>query len=239
MLFPEQSVAANPNRCWNWFLREHQHRASGEPAGIITLVNDIVARHPIDRARIFVAGLSAGGAMAAILAEQAPDVFAAVGIMAGVALHASHDVSTAFAAMHGDVLKAHLHRVVTDPIGSASIYSRLRLSIWTGARDRLVVPQNASVLVDQFMQLIGLGPREGEVERRDGAEIVRFLDDAGRPRIEAWRVDAMGHAWSGGSFRGSHTWPKGPNASDEMMRFFLDDGIRPYRSPGAERARLS
>lgn len=221
VLYPEQSLAANPNRCWNWFLEAHQHRDRGEPAQIISLLNDIVGRHPIDRTRIFVAGLSAGGAMAAILAEQAPDVFAAAGIMAGVALHASHDVSTAYAAMHGDVYKTHMARVSTGPLGTAAYYGRLRVSIWAGTNDRLVVPQNSIVLVDQFLQLLGLGPRPGELERRGDADIVRFADDVDRIRVEAWRVNQMGHAWSGGSFRGSHTWPKGPRATDAMMAFFL------------------
>ncbi|GAC1546181.1 MAG: hypothetical protein NVS3B16_16530 [Vulcanimicrobiaceae bacterium] len=196
-------------------------------------MNEVAGRHPIDRARIYVAGLSAGGAMAAILAEQAPDVFAAAGIMAGVALHASHDVSTAFAAMHGDVLKAHLARMLARPIGNARAYERLRVSIWAGARDRVVVPQNASALVEQFLQLTGLGVREGDVEHRDGADIMRFRDDRGRVRVEAWRVVEMAHAWSGGSFRGSHTFPKGPRASDAMMAFFLDDDLRPWRQTPA------
>lgn len=224
VLYPEQSVSANPNRCWNWFLEKHQHRDAGEPAEILSLVNEICGRHPIDRSRIYVAGLSAGGAMAAILGEQAPDVFAAVGIVAGVALHASHDVSTAFAAMRGVVRQARRVRDGEPKVSQARDYARLRVTIWAGARDRLVVPENASVLVDQFIDLLGLGAPEAVVESRDGVAIVRFADAGGRARIEAWRVDDMGHAWSGGSFRGSHTWPKGPRASDEMMAFFLDEG---------------
>ncbi len=235
MLYPEQSIHANPNRCWNWFLEAHQHRDAGEPAEILSLVNEIAGRYPIDRARIYVTGLSAGGAMAAILAEQAPDVFAAAGIMAGVALHASHDVSTAFAAMHGDVLKAHLARMLAPPHGGYEAHERLRVSIWAGERDRVVVPHNASVLVDQFLHVLGLGAREGERERREDADIVRFRDDLGRVRVEAWRINAMGHAWSGGSFRGSHTWPKGPHASDQFMAFFLDGGTNEPAQPRTER----
>lgn len=101
VVYPEQTAAANKMGCWNWFLREHQSRTSGEPAAIIDIVNDVKRRHSIDPARVFVAGISAGGAMAAILGEQAPDIFSGVGIMAGVALHAAHDLPSAFSAMSG------------------------------------------------------------------------------------------------------------------------------------------
>ncbi|MDQ6933178.1 MAG: PHB depolymerase family esterase [Candidatus Eremiobacteraeota bacterium] len=99
VLYPEQTKAANPSGCWNWFLPEHQRRERGEPAAILRLVEEVSRRHPIDANRIFVVGLSAGASMAAILGEQAPDVFAGTGIVAGVALHRSHDVASAFAAM--------------------------------------------------------------------------------------------------------------------------------------------
>lgn len=217
VVYPEQSVGANPNRCWNWFLPEHQGRDAGEPAQIISLVNDVVARHPIDRARIFVTGLSAGGALSAILAEQAPDLFAAVGIVAGVALHASHDIPSAFAAMRGRVATSQVSHV---PRPSAD-YGRVRIAIWTGARDRVVMPQNADVLADQFRTMLGIPGDSGEPETRDDAEIVRYRDELGRVRIETWHIPSMAHAWSGGSFRGSHTHPKGPRASDELMAFFL------------------
>jgi poly(hydroxyalkanoate) depolymerase family esterase len=101
VLYPQQSNAANGSACWNWFLPEHQTRERGEPAAILRLVDEISKRYPIDPNHRYVVGLSAGGAMAAILGEQAPDVFTGVGLMAGVALHSSHDVASAFAAMAG------------------------------------------------------------------------------------------------------------------------------------------
>ncbi len=101
-LYPEQSKSANTSGCWNWFLPEHQTGQGGEPAAIVRLIQKVSGQHKIDANRIYVVGLSAGGAMAAILGEQNPDVFAGVGIMAGVALHASHDVASAFAAMSGN-----------------------------------------------------------------------------------------------------------------------------------------
>jgi poly(hydroxyalkanoate) depolymerase family esterase len=101
VVYPEPTTAANKMGCWNWFLREHQSRTSGEPAAILDIVNEVKRRNSIDPNRVFVAGISAGGAMAAILGEQAPDVFSGVGIMAGVALHSAHDLPSAFSAMSG------------------------------------------------------------------------------------------------------------------------------------------
>lgn len=225
VVYPEQAVRANPNRCWNWFLAEHQLRDGGEPAQIISLVHDVVARHPIDRTRIYVAGLSAGGALAAILAEQAPDVFAAVGIVAGVALHASHDVASAFAAMRGNFSATDLVTSVERPAIAVDGYARLRVSVWAGERDRVVVPLNAAVLAEQFRTLLAVDDRIGETESNDNAETVRFCDGRGRVRVETWQVAALGHAWSGGSVRGSHTDPRGPRTSDELMAFFLRDQV--------------
>ena len=221
VVYPEQNLGNNPNRCWNWYLAQHQRRDAGEPAQILSLVNDIVARHPIDRDRIFVAGLSAGGALAAILAEQAPDVFSAVGIAAGVALHASHDLPSAFNAMRGRIARGDLDALVADAANRACDYGRIRVSIWTGKRDRLVVPENAHVLAEQFRALLGVAG-DGNHESLDGNDVARYRDASGRVRVETWTIGEMAHAWSGGSFRGSHTYPRGPRASDEMMAFFLE-----------------
>jgi poly(hydroxyalkanoate) depolymerase family esterase len=220
VVYPEQSVLHNPNRCWNWFLEENQHRDRGEPREILDLVGSVLERYPIDRRRVYVAGLSAGGAMAAILAEQAPDLFAAVGIMAGVALHASHDLASARAAMHG--VAGYTHPFPLVPVAGAN-YARMRATIWTGGSDRTVNPSNASELARQFLQLFGMS--DPRVERTDAPDmtIERWYDAGDVVRVEAVSVRGMGHAWSGGSFRGSHTHPSGPRASDAMMTFFLRD----------------
>jgi poly(hydroxyalkanoate) depolymerase family esterase len=220
-VYPEQSVMRNANRCWNWFDEANQFRGRGEPEAILKLVAETLERHPVDPDRVFVAGLSAGGAMAAILAEQAPDVFAAVGVMAGVALHASRDVASAFAAMHGTVEPADIAPVLARPRPPGASYQRMRATIWTGAHDRTVDPSNARTLAKQFLHLLDVPESNEYREKRADSELVRWYDGAGRTRVETWLVRDMGHAWSGGSFRGSHTFPRGPRASDAMMEFFL------------------
>ena len=221
VLYPEQSPLRNAQRCWNWFLRENQSRSRGEPAAILALVERICRTHAIDRERVFVAGLSAGAAMAAILAEQAPDVFAAAGMMAGVPLHASHDVKSAYALMQGEVEEKDLAPALVRRSRSNLSFARLRASIWTGVEDRRVAPSNALALTRQFLQLLNLNGAPAVRDERDDAEVLRWLDARGVARVEQWRVPGMGHAWSGGSFRGSHTYPAGPNASEEMLKFFL------------------
>jgi poly(hydroxyalkanoate) depolymerase family esterase len=231
VLYPEQSLGANVGRCWNWFLEEHQSRASGEPAAILTLVEQTLAQHRIDPERVFVAGLSAGGAMAAILAEQAPDVFSAVGIMAGVPLHASRNASTARAAMNGVLSDDKIAPLVGRSERHLPGYQRLRATIWSGANDRLVDPGNASVLAFQFLRLLGVDATRVDLEKREDAEIARWRDRGGRVRVENRRIPAMGHAWSGGSYRGSQTYPAGPRASEEMMEFFLGNEGRAPLAP--------
>lgn len=231
VVYPEQTVRANGNRCWNWFLPAHQARGQGEPQAIVSLVNDLLARHPIDPARVYVAGLSAGGALAAILAEQAPDVFAAAGIMAGVALHASHNVEGAFRAMRGAIAPADAVQLLDGHRLPQGSYDRLRVTIWAGTGDRTVNARNALALAAQFRSLCGVVPAALEVEARKEATIERWRDAEGRVRVEAWQLPRIGHAWSGGSFRGSHTDPNGPSASDAMMAFFLDDGVPAEAAP--------
>jgi poly(hydroxyalkanoate) depolymerase family esterase len=232
VLYPEQSVRANPRRCWNWFLPKNQTLTKGEPAAILALVERTCQQHPIDRSRIFVAGLSAGGAMAAILAEQAPGVFAAAGIAAGVPLHAAHDLRSAPTAMSAGGVPAPWPTPVRLAV-MAGRYGRLRVSLWAGADDRVVDPSNTETLGAQFRWLMQIDETRSQKEEREDAEIARWHDRSGQVRVEIWRIEGMAHAWSGGSFRGSHTHPSGPRATDEMLRFFLEDAGQPQPSGGA------
>ena len=221
VVYPEQTDRANARRCWNWFLPENQSRERGEPAAILAVVEEIVERLNVDRSRIFVTGLSAGAAMAAILAEQSPDVFAGVGLMAGIALHASHDVRTAYSAMRGEPDADALRSLLRA--NDAAAFERLRVIIWTGARDRTVAPANAQLLAKQFLQLLHLPADPAEPTVVDDGLLAQWRDARGTVRVVLRTIEDLGHAWSGGSLRGSHTAPKGPSASEAMMRFFLGD----------------
>ena len=222
VVYPEQTDRANARRCWNWFLPENQSRERGEPAAILAVVEEIVERLNVDRSRIFVTGLSAGAAMAAILAEQSPDVFAGVGLMAGIALHASHDVRTAYSAMRGEPDADALRSLLRA--NDAAAFERLRVMIWTGARDRTVAPANAQLLAKQFLQLLHVPADPAEPTVVDDGLLSQWRDARGTVRVVLRTIEDLGHAWSGGSLRGSHTAPKGPSASEAMMRFFLGDG---------------
>lgn len=219
VLYPEQDERRNGHRCWNWFLPENQQRHGHEPSAVLDLVERTIAEHEIDRSRVFVTGLSAGACAAAILAEQAPDVFAGVAAMAGVALHAAHDVDSAYAAMRGQrrgndlALERHFRGAFRDS----------RAMFWTGKDDRRVAPENARRLAEQFVHLFALDAQPNEEEALADGRRMRWHDRAGRARIELREIAGVGHAWSGGSLRGSYTAPAGPSFSDAVFTFFLQD----------------
>ncbi|MGH7714709.1 MAG: extracellular catalytic domain type 1 short-chain-length polyhydroxyalkanoate depolymerase [Vulcanimicrobiaceae bacterium] len=217
VLYPEQDERANGQRCWNWFLPENQHRDGPEPAAVLELVERVSREHDIDRSRVYLAGLSAGACLAAILAEQAPDVFAGVAAMAGVALHAARDVESAYAAMRGELVPEDL----AGGLGTVA-YRRSRAIIWAGARDVRVAPVNAWLLGRQFAHLYGLDEVPDREEIFGGGKRSIWHDRTGKARLEVRELDAIGHAWSGGSLRGSYTAPVGPNFSEALFRFFLE-----------------
>jgi len=214
VLYPAQLQRANPARCWNWFKHNHQVRGRGEPASIAGLVGEVAQRYAIDADRVYVAGLSAGGAMAAIVGQAYPERFAAVGVHSGLPVGAAHDVSGAFAAMS--------HGAPAVALGPAP-----PTIVFHGDRDATVHPLNGEQV---FRAAVGSADGGGapEVERRnapDGRPVThstqRHAD--GRPRAEHWLVHGAGHAWSGGQAAGSYTDVQGPSATREMLRFFFDN----------------
>jgi poly(hydroxyalkanoate) depolymerase family esterase len=218
VLYPAQSGQANPQRCWNWFKHTHQGRERGEPALVAALVREIIATHDVDPHRVYVAGLSAGGAMAAILGDAYPDLFAAVGVHSGLPAGAATDVQGAFAAMAGAPLPPR--RVPRHGPTPPTI-------VFHGDADSTVNIVNASRVVE------AAGLAEVRAERVEstvnGLSFTRRVhaDGHGEVRAEQWTLHGAGHAWQGGRPAGSYTDPRGPDASAEMLRFFLQHPRRP------------
>jgi poly(hydroxyalkanoate) depolymerase family esterase len=218
--YPGQTGADNASSCWNWFRPGDQLRDGGEPAIIAGITRDLMVEFSIERGRVFVAGLSAGGAMAAVLGEAYPDLYSGVGIHSGLACGSASDVMSAFSAMRGDVGPGR--RTPARAAGHAA--NPVRTIVFHGTADRTVHPSNADRIVAAATpHLAQASVREEAVRSAGGRTCTRrvFADRAGGSILEDWRVDGAGHAWSGGQAAGSYTDPKGPDASTEMVRFFL------------------
>jgi poly(hydroxyalkanoate) depolymerase family esterase len=217
VLYPGQIRKANPNKCWNWFKPEDQARETGEPALLAAMTRDVMARYDVDPRRVYIAGMSAGGAMAALLADTHPELYAAVGIHSGLPVGAAHDVPSAMAAMKGAAASAR--RVA--PSGAA-----VPTIVFHGDRDTVVHPRNGERVVGDVLSrgpTIGAAPVEaGSTPGGHGYSRTVHRDASGRPVLESWIVHGAGHAWSGGSHAGTYTDPQGPDASEAMLRFFLE-----------------
>ena len=218
--YPSQARSANTSSCWNWFNPADQFRDAGEPSIIAGLTRDIVSAFGLDRRNVFVAGLSAGGAMAAVMSETYPDLYAAVGIHSGLAYRSAIDVMSAFAAMRGLAELSSAEELDVAP----EARPRVRTIVFHGSRDRTVHPANADRVVEAARSQ--LAPERDRLDRNGftrGRHYTStiFLGPDGVPVIEVWRIDGAGHAWSGGNPKGSFTDSKGPDASAEMVRFFL------------------
>jgi poly(hydroxyalkanoate) depolymerase family esterase len=202
--YPAQTQSANPSACWNWFDPGHQHSGLGEPAVIAGLTEEIMESHDIDRGKVFVAGLSAGGAMAVVMGETYPEVFSGVGVHSGLPYKSANDVISAFAAMRGDS-------------ASRQAVPKLRTIVFHGDADGTVAPSNGANIVG------GAAFSTAEAERVSGQYTRRVARNShGLPVYEHWTVHGAGHAWSGGNPAGSYADARGPNASAEMLRFFLE-----------------
>lgn len=215
VVYPAQSANANGSKCWNWYRAQDQVRDGGEPALIAGIVRDVVAAHAVDSDRIFVAGLSAGGAMAVILGQTYPDLFKGIGVHSGLPYGAAHDMPSAFAAMGA------------DPRGSASTKHRpgptVPTIVFHGDRDHTVNAGNGDVVVAQALAGGDLAATVLEGSTPSGQRWTRTVhrNRDGRAIVEQWVVHGAGHAWSGGSAAGSYTAPGGPDASTAMAEFFL------------------
>lgn len=227
VVYPEQATGANPSRCWNWFRAADQVGQGGEPALIAGITRAVLAEHPVDPCRIYVAGLSAGAAMAVIMGETCPELFAAVGVHSGLPYAAAHDIPSAMAAMkgHGVMGRSHLPGTPDDPRRQTT--RAVPTIVFHGDLDQTVEPGNATRIVQQATRAHAVQtPLSATTEQGTAAGGRRYTrtvhaDASGLPRVESWTLHGMGHAWSGGSGHGSYTDSHGPDASAEMLRFFV------------------
>ena len=211
--YPEQPSGANQAKCWNWFRKGDQQRGGGEPSLIAGITRQIMRGHAIDPKRVYVAGLSAGGAAAAIMGTMYPDLYAAVGIHSGLACGAASDLPSAFMAMRqGD---ANVVVAETRPPVPTIVFH--------GDCDTTVHPDNGHRILKQSSKPTSQTTQVVHGRVPDGHAYTRTIvtDHSGHVFSEHWNIHGAAHAWSGGSPNGSYTDPRGPDATREMLRFFL------------------
>lgn len=217
--YPAQTARDNGQKCWNWFRSEDQARDAGEPSILAGIVDDIASRHRVDMRRVYVAGLSAGAAMAVILGRAYPEKFAAVGAHSGLPFAAATDVPGAFAAMQG--------RSTRPETRTQADAQRVPTVVIHGTADHTVRPDNGSAIVaDATAGTATVPPLRAEVSdttKINGRECTHtaFVDAEGHVRVEHVLITGAGHAWSGGDPSGSHTDAKGPDASALILAFCL------------------
>lgn len=234
-VYPEQPPGANASRCWNWFSGENQQRDRGEPSLIAGITREVIAREGGDPQRVFIAGMSAGGAMAVIMAETWPDLYAAAGVHSGLPYAAAHDIASALSAMHGGGAR---NGFFVPAAGARAV----PVIVFHGDSDPTVHPSNGIEIVARAGKAHAaqadaplLRPVSSQGTSSGGRRYTRTVHEGeqGRAPIEAWTVHGAGHAWSGGHASGSHTDASGPDASAEMVRFFLSLPLDAGAAPSA------
>jgi len=219
VVYPAQRSEANQAKCWNWFRTADQQRGRGEPSIIAGITRQIMRDYSIDPKRVYVGGLSAGAAAAAIMGATYNDLYAAVGVHSGLACGAAIDLPSAFVAMRQG--GGSDDRVI---LGDGPPVPTI---VFHGDRDITVHPNNVDQILEQSMRTTNTQKRVRRGRVPGGHAYTRTIhtDASGRGIFEHWNIHGAGHAWSGGSSAGSYTDPRGPDATREMLRFFLEHSL--------------
>jgi poly(hydroxyalkanoate) depolymerase family esterase len=219
VVYPAQRSEANQSKCWNWFRTADQQRGGGEPSLIAGITRQIMRDYSVDPKRVYVGGLSAGAAAAAIMRATYNDLYAAVGIHSGLACGAATDMPSAFAAMRQGGGPGR--RVISD--GGPPVPT----IVFHGDRDMTVHPNNGDQILEQSVRTTSTQKQVHRGQIAGGHAYTRTIHTgaSGRGIFEHWNIHGAGHAWSGGSPAGSYTDPRGPDATREMLRFFLEHSL--------------
>ncbi len=217
--YPSQTRVSNASSCWNWFEGGHQLRDAGEPAIIAGLTRKVIQQFGINPEQVFVAGLSAGAAMSVIMGKTYPDVFSAVGVHSGLAYQSAGNVMSALSVMRGKKGASQFGKVQSPD----EMPPTVRTIIFHGTADRTVHPSNAQRILEMAQRSTADQSIATISDSSNGRRFTRTVieQDNGPALVESWLIDGAGHAWSGGNVSGSYTDAKGPDASTEMVRFFL------------------
>ena len=234
VLYPEQDAGANPLGCWNWFEPADQKRGGGEPSIIAGATEEVIAEHKVDPDRVYVAGMSAGGSMTGIMGATYPDLYAAIGVHSGLQYKAADNGREALIVQKrgGPDPDRQGRLAFLSARGEARILPTI---VFQGEEDAVVDVVNAHQTLSQWAQTndyahdgsdndsITDEPADAfREETPEGYDYVRHLYEhpEGGVIMEKWIVEELGHDWSGGDPEGSYADPEGPDASEEMLRFF-------------------
>ena len=218
VVYPAQRSEANQAKCWNWFRTADQRRGKGEPSLIAGITRKVMRDYSVDPNRVYVAGLSAGAAAAAVMGATYSDLYAAIGVHSGLACGAAIDLPSAFVAMRQG---GGSNEVI---LGEGSPVPTI---VFHGDRDTTVHPNNGDQILEQSVRTTSTQKNVHRGRVPGGHAYTRTIhtDASGRGIFEHWNIHGAGHAWSGGSSAGSYTDPRGPDATREMLRFFLEHSL--------------
>jgi poly(hydroxyalkanoate) depolymerase family esterase len=235
VLYPEQAPDANPTGCWNWFEPEHQQRGSGEPAVLASLTQAVITQYGIDPKCVFVAGLSAGGAMATVMARAYPEMFAAVGVHSGLPTGTVGNMNQALTLMsRGNAPEDQRQPVLApDHHPAPHLQFSIPIIVFHGDQDSTVHPSNGEQVVKAALGQTICQVQTDQGTSNNGRRFTRrtFITPRDQVLAEYWLVHGTGHAWSGGSPTGSYTDRHGPDATGEMLRFFFSKRSEQPRQP--------